>query len=84
MPFDWQSGKEIICITGGSSGFGALMVEEFVEKTKAKIVVIDVQDLPKNLTTCEFSPLLAYLCPAEILMLTGTVKCQTCISTSVT
>ncbi|KAL8243919.1 hypothetical protein R6Q59_010177 [Mikania micrantha] len=48
-PWDFQSGGEIICITGGSSGFGALMVKEFAEKVNVKIVVIDVQDFPKDL-----------------------------------
>lgn len=48
-PYNWTAGKELVCITGGSSGFGALMVKRFVEKVNVRIVVIDVQDLPKDL-----------------------------------
>lgn len=51
--FDFKNGREIICITGGSSGFGAIMVKDFSEKTNATIVVIDVQDLPADLKACE-------------------------------
>jgi len=49
-PWEFGSpGKEIIVITGGSSGFGHHMVQDFASLTKAKIVVIDVQELPEDL-----------------------------------
>ncbi|EXJ73289.1 uncharacterized protein A1O5_03049 [Cladophialophora psammophila CBS 110553] len=50
VPWDFQTaGKETILITGGCSGFGKEMVRMFAEQTKAKIIVLDIQELPDDL-----------------------------------
>ena len=49
-PWDFQTeGKETIIITGGCSGFGKEMVKQFATQTKAKILVLDIQELPEEL-----------------------------------
>lgn len=49
----WQFGgvgdKEIVLITGGCSGIGAQLVRDFAGK--AKIVVVDISDLPEEFKT---------------------------------
>lgn len=50
----WQFGpaqSEVVVITGGCSGFGYEMVKGFAGK--AKVVVIDVVELPKELAACK-------------------------------
>jgi all-trans-retinol dehydrogenase (NAD+) len=42
---------ELIVITGGCSGFGALMTKGFVGH--ARVVILDIQDLPEDLATRE-------------------------------
>ncbi|OAP58631.1 hypothetical protein AYL99_07721 [Fonsecaea erecta] len=44
-----DEGAETILITGGCSGFGREMVKMFAARTRANIVVLDVQDLPDDL-----------------------------------
>lgn len=51
VPWKWDGKTELIVITGGCSGFGYEMVKGFAGK--AKIVVIDVSDLPKELERCK-------------------------------
>jgi hypothetical protein len=54
-PWDFQTeGKETVLITGGCSGFGKEMVRLFEERTRARIVVLDVQPLPNELKNGEF------------------------------
>ncbi|KAG9783479.1 hypothetical protein ABEF93_004677 [Exophiala dermatitidis] len=49
-PWDFATeGKEVIVITGGCSGFGREMVKMFAAKTRARIVVLDIQDLPADM-----------------------------------
>lgn len=48
----WDGKTEIVVITGGCSGFGYEMVKGFAGK--AKVIVLDVQDLPAELEKCEF------------------------------
>jgi all-trans-retinol dehydrogenase (NAD+) len=49
-PWDFATeGKEVILITGGCSGFGKEMVKLFAERTKARIIVLDVNELPEEL-----------------------------------
>ncbi|KAI1609274.1 short chain dehydrogenase/reductase [Exophiala viscosa] len=49
-PWDFDGeGKEVIVITGGCSGFGKEMVKMLAAKTRAKIVVLDIQDLPEDM-----------------------------------
>lgn len=47
----WRFGdekkSEVVLITGGSSGFGRLMATEFAKH--AKVIVLDLQDLPTDL-----------------------------------
>ena len=47
----WRFGdeklSELVVITGGCSGFGHLMVKDFVGQ--ARVVVLDVQELPEDL-----------------------------------
>jgi len=50
VPWDFQSdGKETILVTGGCSGFGREMVKLFANRTKANIVVLDIQELPADM-----------------------------------
>ncbi|KIW28313.1 uncharacterized protein PV07_07987 [Cladophialophora immunda] len=42
-------GKETILVTGGCSGFGREMVKMFAARTRANVVVLDVQELPDDL-----------------------------------
>ena len=49
----WDGRTELVVITGGCSGFGYEMVRGFAGK--AKIVVIDRSDLPKELEQRKFS-----------------------------
>lgn len=44
--------EELVIITGGSSGFGFEMVKGFSKV--ARVVVLDVQDFPPELASCEF------------------------------
>lgn len=46
--FDTE-GKETIVVTGGCSGFGREMVKMFAAQTKARIVVLDIQELPADM-----------------------------------
>ncbi|EXJ95701.1 hypothetical protein A1O1_00824 [Capronia coronata CBS 617.96] len=49
-PWEFQTeGKETIVVTGGCSGFGKAMVDMFAAKTKANLVVLDVQQLPDDM-----------------------------------
>ncbi|KAK5321052.1 hypothetical protein LTR70_004297 [Exophiala xenobiotica] len=43
----WDGKSEVVVITGGCSGFGYEMVKEFAGK--AKVVVVDISDLPAEL-----------------------------------
>lgn len=51
----WKFGdeklSELVLITGGCSGFGALMTKGFVGK--ARVVILDIQDVPEDLAECE-------------------------------
>ena len=47
--------EELVIITGGSSGFGYEMVKGFSKL--ARVVVLDIQDFPPELASCQFSPL---------------------------
>lgn len=47
----WDGKSEVVVITGGCSGFGYEMVKGF--GGKAKVVVIDISDLPAELEQCE-------------------------------
>ncbi|KAK3066494.1 hypothetical protein LTS18_001677, partial [Coniosporium uncinatum] len=47
QPWDFSGAVEIAVITGGCSGFGHLMVQGLAGK--AKIAVLDVQDMPEDL-----------------------------------
>lgn len=51
----WRFGdaqkSELIVITGGCSGFGYEMVKEFAGK--ARIIVLDISDMPADLAGCE-------------------------------
>lgn len=47
----WDGKTEVVLITGGCSGFGYEMVKQFAGK--AKVVVVDVQELPSELEKCE-------------------------------
>ena len=50
VPWDFHTeSSETILITGGCSGFGKEMVKMFGAQTKAKLVVLDVQELPDEL-----------------------------------
>lgn len=72
----WKFGddklSELILITGGCSGFGALMTKGFVGK--ARVVILDVQDLPEDLAQRTFQkadphiPLTACLSPRGLLL----------------
>ena len=56
VPWDFQAdGRETILITGGCSGFGKEMAKMFGEQTNAKIIVLDIQELPVSLRTGESS-----------------------------
>ena len=56
VPWDFQSeGKETVLITGGCSGFGKEMVKMFAGQTKAKIIVLDIQDLSSDLQSSKSS-----------------------------
>lgn len=48
----WDGKTEVVVITGGCSGFGYEMVKGFAGK--AKIVVIDISELPSELEKCEY------------------------------
>lgn len=46
-PWEFQTeGNETIVVTGGCSGFGKAMIEMFAARTKANLVVLDIQELP--------------------------------------
>lgn len=51
----WKFGdeklSELVLITGGCSGFGALMTKGFVGK--ARVVILDIQDVPDDLAQRE-------------------------------
>jgi all-trans-retinol dehydrogenase (NAD+) len=47
------SKKELVIITGGSSGFGYEMVKGFSKF--ARVVVLDIQDFPDELRRCKLS-----------------------------
>lgn len=68
-PWDFQGeGKEVVVVTGGCSGFGKEMVKMFSERTKAKIVVLDVQELPDDLRNSKkMTPLLETPFPQQDL-----------------
>lgn len=48
---DWQWEREIAVVTGGCSGFGERVAKGLAKKG-LKVVVLDVQDLPKALEAC--------------------------------
>ena len=52
--FDERTKKEIAVVTGGCSGFGLLISKGLAER--CKVVVMDVQDLPEDLKSCEYKP----------------------------
>lgn len=63
VPWDFKTeGKETILITGGCSGFGREMVILFAERTKANIVVLDVQDLPADMKDSKYFLTLSLSC----------------------
>ena len=47
----WDGKSEVVVITGGCSGFGYEMVKGFAGK--AKVVVVDISDLPSELEKCK-------------------------------
>ena len=53
----WRFGdankSELVVITGGCSGFGYHMVQEFAGK--ARVIVLDISDMPAELSRCEFT-----------------------------
>lgn len=49
-PWQFGSDKEIVVITGGCSGFGALMTRGLAGK--ARIVILDISDLPADMKSC--------------------------------
>lgn len=49
----WQ--QEVGVVTGGSSGFGALITKRLAAKGM-KIIVLDVQPLPASLHDCKSAP----------------------------
>lgn len=51
VPWKWDGKTEVVVITGGCSGFGYEMVKGFAGK--ARIAVLDVSDLPKELESRE-------------------------------
>lgn len=51
-PFVWDGTTELVTITGGCSGFGYEMVKKFMDK--ARIVIIDVRELPDEFADCKF------------------------------
>lgn len=54
-PWDFAAeGREVIVITGGCSGFGREMVKLFAAKTRARIVVLDIQDLPADMKDSKY------------------------------
>lgn len=50
-PWVWDGRTELVVITGGCSGFGYEMVKGFAGK--ARVVVLDISDLPKPLSDCK-------------------------------
>ena len=52
--FDGE-GVETVLITGGCSGFGKEMTKMFAERTRAKIVVLDVSPLPEDMKSSKSS-----------------------------
>ena len=46
----WTWSREIVVLTGGSSGIGALTAERLARKVK--VVILDIQELPKHLQDC--------------------------------
>ena len=50
-PWNWNGKEELVVVTGGCSGFGYEMVKGFAGK--ARVVVVDVSDLPKALENCK-------------------------------
>lgn len=70
-PWDFAGeGKEVIVITGGCSGFGREMVKMFAAKTKASIVVLDIQNLPADMEDSKsltpFLVILLLFCPGAL------------------
>ena len=47
--FDWT--KEIVLITGGSDGFGKILVQLFAAKN-IKVIILDIQQPTYELRTC--------------------------------
>ena len=59
-PFEFgPERKELVVITGGSSGFGYEMVKAFAQV--ARVVSMDVSELPEELKKCEFRPSIHFL-----------------------
>jgi all-trans-retinol dehydrogenase (NAD+) len=50
-PWKWDGKTELVVVTGGCSGFGYEMVKGF--QGKARVVVLDVNELPKELASCK-------------------------------
>jgi all-trans-retinol dehydrogenase (NAD+) len=48
----WNWPKEIAVVTGGSSGIGAMLTKKLAYKG-IKVIVLDVNPLPENLTGCK-------------------------------
>jgi len=48
----WDGKTEVVVITGGCSGFGYEMVKGFAGK--AKVIVVDISELPSELEKCEY------------------------------
>jgi hypothetical protein len=46
----WDWNKEVVLITGGSAGMGALMVKMFAERG-ITVVILDIVDPPETLTS---------------------------------
>lgn len=66
----WDGQTEVVVITGGCSGFGYEMVKGFAGK--AKIVVLDVSDIPKELEECKCT--VSSLVDRSIVLATGAGK----------
>jgi len=48
----WDGKTEVVVITGGCSGFGYEMVKGFAGK--AKVIVVDISELPSELEKCKY------------------------------
>jgi all-trans-retinol dehydrogenase (NAD+) len=62
----WRWAGEIAVVTGGSSGFGELIVKRLANKG-VKVAVLDIRPLPTGLQGCKFG---LYMCVVVVLTVT--------------